>query len=274
MAGRTITIKQFVHSALTVLSAALLLCPMKLAAADTPVLEWCLDHYPQRHYYPKDAEPYGPTVDLMRELAVRAGFILKFSPDTPFARCLKQMETGQTDLMINLNFSEQRAKFMHMLPYSKGVPEMLYLRAGQQGISSLWHLQQQPVALVRGYVYAEKLLATISQQQLTVHEADTLENAFGLLLRKRVDAVVAPQQQASSIIANQPLYQGQFQKVALEDEMITTLYAHVGFSKKSAHSHLLPAIRNALQQLVEEGKVHHLPSTDQLTKTDNSTVPF
>lgn len=251
------------------LSVALFLCPMPGHTADPPVLEWCLDHYPQRHDYPKDAEPFGPTVDLMQELAVRAGFILKFSPDTPFARCLKQMETGKTDLMINLNFSEQRAKFMHMLPYSKGVPEMLYLRSNQQGISSFMHLQHQPVALVRGYVYAEQLLAAISLQQLTVHEADTLENAFGLLLRKRVEAVVAPQQQASSIIANQPLFQGQFQKIALEDEMVTTLYAHLGFSKKSAHSQLLPAIRKALQQLVDEGKIHHLPAAEQLTNNVN-----
>jgi polar amino acid transport system substrate-binding protein len=256
------------------LSVVLFLCPMPGHTADPPVLEWCLDHYPQRHAYPKDAEPYGPTVDLMRELAVRAGFILKFSPDTPFARCLKQMETGKTDLMINLNFSEQRAKFMHMLPYSKGVPEMLYLRASQQGIPNFIHLQHQPIALVRGYVYADKLLGAISFQQLTVHEADTLENAFGLLLRKRVDAVVAPQQQASSIMANQPLFQGQFQKIPLEDEMVTTLYAHVGFSKKSAHSQLLPAIREALQQLVDEGKIHHLPAAEPMTTNVNPATPF
>jgi len=61
----------------------LLLSHFSVAASDVPVLEWCLDHYPNRHSYPKNAEPYGPTVDLMRELALRAGFVLKFSPDTP-----------------------------------------------------------------------------------------------------------------------------------------------------------------------------------------------
>lgn len=236
-----------------------------------PVLEWCLDNYPNRHSFlqnaPKNAEPYGPTVDLMRELAVRSGFVLKFSPDTPFARCLKHMATGKTDLMINLNYSEQRAGYMHLLPYSKGLPEVLYLHPKHQSVSNFQQLQNASVALVRGYVYAEELLQRITQQQLIVHEADTLENAFGLLLRNRVDAVVAPQQQAAYVINSQPQYQRQFRVIPLEPALVTALYAHLGFSKKSAHHHLLPAIKKTLQQLVDEGTIqrHHAATNDLLT---------
>jgi len=237
-----------------------------LAASDVPVLEWCLDHYPNRHSYPKNAEPYGPTVDLMRELSVRAGFVLKFSPDTPFARCLKQMASGKTDLMISLNYSEQRAAYMHLLPYRKGLPEVLYLHSKHQSITDFQQLKNASVALVRGYVYAEKLLQSIAQQQLIVHEADTLDNAFGLLLLHRVDAVVAPQQQAAFVINSQPQYQRQFRVIPLASTMVTELYTHLGFSKNSAHHHLLPAIRKALQQLVDEGAIerHHAAIKDLL----------
>lgn len=249
----------------------LLLSHFSLVASEVPVLEWCLDHYPNRHNYPrndpqndvKNAEPYGPTVDLMRELALRSGFILKFSPDTPFARCLKQMESGKTDLMINLNFSEQRAAIMHLLPYSKGLPEVLYLHPKHQAISSFLQLQQGSVALVRGYVYADSLLQRIKQQQLIVHEADTLDNAFGLLLLNRVDAVVAPQQQATHVIASQPQYQAQFRMIALEPALVTELYAHLGISKKTAYRQLVPTIRKTLQQLIEEGAIQrHFAATD------------
>lgn len=235
---------------------------MALFAVETPVLEWCLDHYPQRHNYPKDGEPHGPTVDLMRELALRAGFILKFSPDTPFARCLKQMASGKSDLMINLNYSDQRAAIMHLLPYTKGLPELLYLRVNQSGIDNFTQLQHQAIALVRGYVYADPLIQRINQQQLIVHEADTLENAFGLLMRQRVDAVVAPQQQATLLIASDAKYQGQFQSIPLDTTLVTTLFAHLGFSKKSAHHELLPAIQRALQQMIADGKFQRRPVTE------------
>ncbi|WP_197490035.1 substrate-binding periplasmic protein [Rheinheimera sp. SA_1] len=243
------------HRLLKFVGSLLLLSHFSLAASDVPVLEWCLDHYPNRHAYPKNAEPYGPTVDLMRELAVRSGFVLKFSLDTPFARCLKQMASGKTDLMINLNHSEQRATYMYLLPYSKGQPEVLYLHPKHQAINHFLQLQNKAVALVRGYVYADSLLQSIHQQQLTVHEADTLDNAFGLLLLNRVDAVVAPQQQALHVIASHPQYQQQFRVIALDSALVTELYAHLGFSKKSAYPQLLPAISKTLQQLVAEGKI-------------------
>lgn len=248
-------ISELVHLVLKLTCSLLLLCHFSLVAADVPVLEWCLDDYPNRHNYPKTGEPYGPMVDLMRELAVRSGFVLKFSPDTPFPRCLKQMASGKTDLMINLNFSEQRASFMHLLPYAKGLPEVLYLSQHRQTITSFDQLQGQAVALVRGYVYSNHLLTRMQQQQLSVHEADTLDNAFGLLLLNRVDAVVAPYLQAAHIIASQPQYQGQFRVIALDPSLVTELYAHLGFSKKSAHQQLLPAILKTLQQMVTEGKI-------------------
>lgn len=255
MAGGFFAIKHLNYKWFKGLLGLLLFLVMSHARAQTPVLEWCLDDYPQRHHYPKNGEPYGPTVDLMQELAMRAGFILKFSPDTPFARCLKQMAMGKTDLMINLNYSEQRASYMHLLPYTKGLPEVLYVRANQQDALTFSQLKRQPVALVRGYVYADGLLTSIEQQQLIVHHADTLDNAFGLLLRSRVDAVVAPQQQASFVIANHAKYQGQFLKVPLDNELVTALYAHLGFSKQSAYPELLPAIENALKQMMAEGRM-------------------
>lgn len=247
-----------------------LLWHFSLAAAEVPVLEWCLDDYPNRHHYPKTGEPYGPTVDLMRELAVRSGFVLKFSPDTPFPRCLKQMATGKTDLMINLNFSEQRASFMHLLPYAQGMPEELYLSRRGQNVDSFSQLHGVSVALVRGYVYSDTLLARMRQQQLTVHEADTLDNAFGLLLLNRVDAVVAPHIQAAHIIASQPQYQGQFRVIALEPALVTELFAHLGFSKKSAHQQLLPAIVKTLQEMVAEGKIQQQHRAEPKVKTPSA----
>ncbi len=77
------------------------------------------------------------------------GSSCKFSPKTPSARCFRQMQTGEADLMSNLNFTEERAEYMYLLPYNERIPESLYLKSsdrrlilsfGQLEFSSVWRL--------------------------------------------------------------------------------------------------------------------------------------
>jgi polar amino acid transport system substrate-binding protein len=235
--------------------------------AELPVLEWCLDDFPNRHAYPQTGEPYGPTVEMMRELAAIAGFKLHFSPNTPFARCLKQMASGQSDLMTSLNYSEQRAATMYLLPYEQAKPEVLYLRQDHSDIGTVAQLKKYQVAMVRGYVYNARLLQNTQQQELKLLEADTLDHAFGLLLLKRVDAVIAPPKQAINIIAANPRYQGKFRIAPLELLPSTEHFVHLGFSKKSRHPQLLPALVKSLQQLIDQNRIEPLHDTDKASST-------
>ncbi|MFT7195546.1 MAG: hypothetical protein ACI8U1_003208, partial [Rheinheimera aquimaris] len=46
--------------------------PVSHSEPQQPELTWCLDHFSGFHHYEDVAEPYGPSVDLMRELARRS----------------------------------------------------------------------------------------------------------------------------------------------------------------------------------------------------------
>ncbi len=95
----------------------------------------------------------------MQELARRAGFQLKFSPKTPSARCFRQMQTGEADLMSNLNFTEERAEYMHLLPYNERIPESLYLKVVTEGLfCSFGQLDSLSLATVRNYAYHPGLM--------------------------------------------------------------------------------------------------------------------
>lgn len=67
-----------------------------------PQLLWCLDHFSRFHHYENVTTPYGPSVDLMQELARRAGFTLVFTPQTPVARCLRLMAEGRRQSGFNV----------------------------------------------------------------------------------------------------------------------------------------------------------------------------
>ena len=143
-------------------------------ADDQPVLQWCLDNYPNRHNYPPQGEPYGPTVDLMRELARRSGFALTFSPNTPFARCLKLMRDGKTDLMIRLNYSDERHDYMHLIPYVRAArAEHLYLLNQHSDISEFAQLNRLTIGVIRGYIYNAELPNLLIKNSKTVVEIDT-----------------------------------------------------------------------------------------------------
>ena len=116
---------------LVMLLLGVLMAPSSYAQVneqEKPVLRWCLDHFPGFHEF-QGRLPAGPSVEVMAELARRAGFRIEYSTRTPLARCFRQMATGDADIMTNLNFTEERAAFMHMMPYSERIPESLYLRA-------------------------------------------------------------------------------------------------------------------------------------------------
>jgi polar amino acid transport system substrate-binding protein len=245
------------------LLSLLLLVSAVTAAQPLPVLQWCLDNYPNRHNYPVQGQPYGPTVDLMRELARRSGFELSFSPNTPFARCLKLMQDGQTDLMIRLNYSDERNSYMHLIPYVRSArAEYLYLLDQHKDIHDMAQLSRLTIGVIRGYIYNAELPNILIKNSKNVVEIDTEDSAMTMLLYKRVDAVIAPMQTTEHVINSNAKFKGAIKIASLEFPFQRNMYVHIGLSRKSRHAGLLPQIQDAIKSMEQDGLIQHYYQND------------
>jgi ABC-type amino acid transport substrate-binding protein len=248
-----------------ILCCVLLLVFSRLAAAtETPVLTWCLDHFSRFHAYESGKKPYGPSVDLMQELAKRAGFQLQFSPKTPSARCFRQMQTGEADLMSNLNFTEERADYMYLLPYNERIPESLYLKAANhRQIRSFTQLSSLTLATVRNYTYHPSLMQLIKTSKRHV-EIDSIETGFEMLLRNRVDGLVVPTESSLDVIAHKTELHYQFKQAPVDFSVVEKRFINIALSKKSPHLALKSRIKQAIESMIQDGTVKKLYAVDPL----------
>ncbi len=200
----------------------------------------------------------------MQELAKRAGFQLQFSPKTPSARCLRQMQTGEADLMSNLNFTDERAEFIYLMPYNERIPESLYLKAGdQRSITNFSQLAALTLATVRNYTYHPTLMQLIKTSKRHV-EIDSIETGFEMLQRGRVDSLVVPTQSSLDVISDKPELHYQFKRAPVDFSVVEKRYINIGLSKKSRHLDLKSRIEQAVQSMVADGTVKKLYAFDPL----------
>lgn len=245
----------------------LLLCLWGLpvqAEVPQPVLRWCLDHFPRFHEFRDDNKPTGPSVAVMQELATRAGFALEYSPRTPLARCFRQMENGESDLMSNLNFTPERAEMMYLFPYNENIPETLYLRADDSRfIDQLSQLTPLILVTVRNYSYNPTLMALMKDQRKQHIQVDSIAAGFDMLLKGRVDGLIVPTQSSLEVIRNQPSLHYQFRKADLSFNFSTKRFINIGLSKKSKHLYLKEKIEQTIAQMMADGTVLKLYGVHQ-----------
>ncbi|MEE2001782.1 transporter substrate-binding domain-containing protein [Alkalimonas sp. MEB108] len=231
------------------------LLPIQPQAAEPIELEWCLDDFPNRHHYPEQGAPYGPTVDFMQELARRAGVQLRFSPNTPFARCLRMMEQGKTDVMTSLNASPEREQYMHLLPYDHARPEVVLLRQDSTDIWSVAELSHLNLMVIRGYTYNADVLNSVARHQPTI-EVDSLEAGLNMLLLNRADALLAPVQSSRNRIQSNPRYHGQFKTASFSFQLSEPRFVHLGLSKASPNADAKARLTEAIETMVADDLVH------------------
>lgn len=233
--------------------------PVSADVIQPPVLNWCLDNFPRFHEFQGRGLPTGPSVNVMQELAKRVGFELNYSPRTPIARCFRQMATGDADLMINLNFTEERDKLMHLFPYSENIPESLYLRASDlRLIDQFSQLTPLILVTVRNYTYNPTLMALINNQKEQHIEVDSIATGFELLRKGRVDGLIVPTQSSLEVIRNNPKLHYQFRKAALAFKFGKPRFVNIGLSKKSKHLYLKDKIEKSVEAMKADGTIERL----------------
>ncbi|MCS4308240.1 ABC-type amino acid transport substrate-binding protein [Rheinheimera pacifica] len=230
-----------------------------LPGESEPQLLWCLDHFSRFHHYEDVTIPYGPSVDLMQELARRAGFKLAFTPKTPVARCLRLMAEGKVDLMSNLKFSAERDAIMYLLPYNKTVPESLFIRQDdKRQLETEAQLQQLTLVSIRGYIYSPAITALLQQKQRHIVEVDSIEAGLEMVIRGRVDGLVAPTVSTSEAIDNISSYHNKFRNAGIDFSRGQSGFIHIGLSRLSPYAAMEPILRQHLATMLNDGTVERL----------------
>lgn len=243
------------------------------AADDKPVLYWFLDHFPRFHEFQRPDRPVGASVDLMQELARRAGFTIEFSPRTPVARCFRQMASGEADLMTNLNKTPEREALMQMFPYSERVPESLYQRGDDpRTINQLSQLEHLTLATVRNYAYHPDLMTLI--RHLGPHrqvEVASIAAGFDVLAKGRVDGLIVPRFSSLDYLYNTPRLHLKFKRAPLMLKTATPQFIYIGFSRYSRHAKLAGVIERTIAEMMADGTVSRLYAPDA-AQTDLSIL--
>lgn len=221
-------------------------------SVELPELEWCLDDYPSRHNYPAQGQPHGPTVDFMLELARKAGIRIRFSPNTPFARCLVLMANGQTDLMTRLNTDIERERYMYMIPLQKASPEVLLIHKNSEDIQSVRELNKLNLIVIRGYTYNSNTINVIAHHPRSII-VDSIDVGLAMLLRDRGDALVTTAEIGNMRTQNNPEYKDQFKLASLTFSASEPRFIHLALSKASPHAHLKDRLENAVALMIADG---------------------
>ncbi len=224
---------------------------------EKPVLRWCLDHFPGFHEF-NSRVPTGPSVEVVQELARRAGITIEFSTRTPTARCFRQMETGDADLMTNLNLTPEREAIMHMMPYSQRIPESLYLRADDRRlVDQLSQLDPLTLVTIRTYTY-HPLLQTLIKSRKQHIEVDSVLAGFELLAKGRVDGLLAPTFSSLEVLQQNPHLHQAFRKAPLQMTFSKPQFIYVGLSRKSPHAALHTELTKILADMMADGTTKKL----------------
>lgn len=247
----------FSPALLNMLLGSLLLWWPALLLAQQPELEWCLDHLPPRQNYLPNQQPSGPVVDMMQQLAKQSGFILKFSPPTPAARCLKLMQQGKTDLMAGLLWSEQREQFILLLPFDEARPDALFHHNQQpEPLDNMAALNGKTIAVAADRRYRKDFMQLLQQHQLKVKAVPDLEQALALLHYGDVDLMVGPQHITMNLLKNNPRLAENISLNPWQFEQDISQQNHLGLSRFSPHFALHHKISQQLQLMVQQKQTH------------------
>ena len=238
-------------------AASLLLYWPTIILAAQPELEWCLDHLPPRHNYLPNQQPTGPVVDMMQQLAKKSGFILKFSPPTPSARCLKLMQQGKTDLMTGLLWSEQREQFILLLPFDEARPDALFRHNNQSPpLDNITALHGKTVAVTADRRYRKDFFQQLQKLQVKVKTVPDLEQALALLHYGDVDLVAGPQHITMNLLKKNPRLAENISLNPWQLPQDKSQQSHLGLSRLSAHFALYHPISQQLQLMVQQKQTH------------------
>ncbi|NIY75355.1 amino acid ABC transporter substrate-binding protein [Thalassospira sp. HF15] len=138
-----------------------------------------------------DGQSYeGIYVDVVREAARRAGLDLVFEV-VPFKRALFLMESGDADLMLGPNRTDERLKYMYYFGAAlPSEPKVIYTAPMDANVIEIEDLEHKLIGVLRGANYGWQLEEA---RDIRFVEAVDYETLFRMLDLGRIDALIAPE---------------------------------------------------------------------------------
>ncbi|MBU2895907.1 transporter substrate-binding domain-containing protein [Vibrio hepatarius] len=169
---------------LSYLGPLLLLLASQLTSAAT--LKMSQDLWPP--YIMNSVQGSGIAHDIVADALISAGYDLEYAVK-PWTRVLKETKSGQSDVIISLWKTEERAKFLlYTEPYTHNNVIFISLSESQFEYESLDSLKGLRVALINDYAYANDLR---QYKDMTVINTLDLPNSLRYLLANKADVILA-----------------------------------------------------------------------------------
>ena len=215
-----------------------------------------VDHAPPYGMISDDGKVSGAIVVIMREM--QPSLPIKFEyVACPFSRCLKMLEQNELDVMGGLIRTEAREQKMQFLtpPYMMlSSSFVFYAKADSElKINNYQDLVGKRIAVMRGAAHFPRF---DTDKTLTKIEALSEHNAFEMLLKNRVDLVIAVEETAdhASVFLQRPSQE----IVKMPYRYKDVIYGHIALSKQFASSSLAEKIQERLNTLVLNGRLTEL----------------
>ncbi|GEM_PF-398715 len=243
----SITMKQYFTSLLLLLASS-----FAFATTFEKVVV-AVDHAPPYGMVSESGQVSGAIVDIMREMQSSLPMKLEFVA-CPFSRCLKMLEQNELDVMGGLIRTEAREQKMQFLtpPYMMlSSSFVFYAKADSEfAVNNYQDLVGKRIAVMRGAAHFSRF---DKDKTLTKVEALSEHNAFEMLLKNRVDLVIAVEETAdhSAAILQRPSQSVKKMSYRFDD----VIFGHLALSKQFAKSEFAQKIQTQLNNLVLDGRL-------------------
>lgn len=245
---------------------------IKVSAAPMPKLSLAVDHAPPYSQISEDGDITGAIVDIILAIQSQVPFKIELVP-CPFPRCLKMLEDGEVNAMGGLIRTSQREDKMHFLmpPYMILSSSFVFYgrHDSELAVQNYGDLYGKKVAVMRGAAHFKRF---DNDERLEKIEALSEKNAIDMLLKGRVDLVIAVEDTAehSMSVLNQPINKLTKMSYRYSD----VIYGYLALSNHVKDTKLAAQIERHMLLLAQSGKLTELVAPYNLPPIEQPTLGF
>ncbi len=215
----------------------------RCSAQDRMAVRVAGNHAPPYRIF-KDGMASGIYIDVMKELAERAAFDVRFI-EVPFKRALAMMRYGDADAMLGPNKNEEREAYMDYTNATfQRENKVFYVHPGSGSISQYRDLIRKTVAVHRGKVYFDRFDNDDSLKKLVVEK---YINGINKVAANPGFAIIMPEQEGDWLLKESG--------VRLEKSPYTVEgnISYITLSRKSQFIQLREKIEEAMREIKKDG---------------------
>jgi len=251
----------FVSALLCCLLATLLLLSAQLKAAER-VIKISSDPW-EPWVFGEEGEVAtgGWSIDITNELFQRLGIKTDIQV-YPYERCIRQMKTGERDMLLMAKKTKERQKYLLYTDVSVNDPQLLYYATNRNNAfewSDWSDLNKLAIGGVRGFNYG-KFHDAAKKHDITLELTENDLQNVKKLLAGRIDLVMLNRSTAQHFLSTHPEFRGRLQAAR---KPIANAEFYIALSKKGAATDLLPDINRVLLEMKNDRTLNKIiESTD------------